>query len=774
MENKESYENENVGFGIRPIQSSIIVYPTGEVGDRGFQSCIEHDSKSGHYLYASEFDGFLKKENLGKYSTKFNNIINAITQCKGIVFVYSKYINTGILSLALALEEYGFMQFKTSGTSHIFQTKNTRDDGNNFCSIHNKHRRNMTSSELKKFSQASYIYLSSETSNIDELVRQCNTEENKYGRTIKVILGSAVTGQGLNFKNIRQVHIVEPWYHFNALEQSVGRAIRRESHAVLPEKERNVTVFLHTATVPKTHEDAKIRVETYDERAYRIAYHKKVHMAEVERLLKVNAVDCELLRKGNQYTEKQYPIIRDIVDSFGNSRKTPIYDRENSMICDFQSCEYKCTVSDKGEINTDTHLPYHENDKSSIYREIIKQSFINDSNYTSDGLLEEVKKNADKIGINSTDDEPIIYKCITDMVEHTDIIYNSNFEPGIITAYQDTYVFTPLPLMEKQVEGRKSEKEFRNVSLPVLYRNFPNPMLKNSISQSPDKQIVELDASHLITKKEKVLRDISQTVENIYNDAKQDIETMYASYPQKRTTSLSKLIPTQEELVQYKFMSLIETGLEDTERTQLLISTVEKAYLKQALDEKEKAIIDYYSMPNRQTYIINTPTPMSAIIIYNSAGKVQIYSMGRSNKFEQLDSLSEKWKAFEWSSEVPKDQKIYGWISPKSRGDRKKAFYLYNVSHKNGRAIKVSKKSVIRGSICGTSSRPDNIVDIINTLTGQSIKYEEERKGIRNKLQVCDELELIMRHVDKVLGTDKIRYFYRTEEIYAHATSKDE
>jgi hypothetical protein len=131
---------------------------------------------------------------------------------------------------------------------------------------------------------------------------------------------------------------------------------------------------------------------------------------------------------------------------------------------------------------------------------------------------------------------------------------------------------------------------------------------------------------------------------------------------------------------------------------------------------------------------------------------------------------ADKMEKYKWSPTVPADQKIYGWVSSKVRGEKKKVFYLYNVSQKgDGRAVKISKKTVIRGSICGTSSRPENIVELINTLTGQQIKYEEERKGVRNKIQICDELELIMRHVDKVSGTDKMRYFYRTEEIYAHS-----
>ena len=102
-------------------------------------------------------------------------------------------------------------------------------------------------------------------------------------------------------------------------------------------------------------------------------------MAEVERLLKVNAVDCELLRKGNQYTKNNYDIWKSIEDSHGNVREVPIFDKEGSMICDLQSCEYKCEIKDDAynqDVDKSTYLPLHEDDKSIFYKEIIKQVLL--------------------------------------------------------------------------------------------------------------------------------------------------------------------------------------------------------------------------------------------------------------------------------------------------------------------------------------------------------------------------------------------------------------
>jgi hypothetical protein len=784
MENKASYENENVGFGIRPMQASIMVFPTGDVGDRGFQTCIQYDATKGVYSYAeSKYEGFLKRENVNRYSSKIKNILDAVMSSKGIVFIYSKYINSGILPLALALEESGFMNYGSDGKkTHWFNSKTTRDDGNNFCAVNNKHKKDMTTGELARFSQASYIYLSSTTPNIDELLRRCNSEENRYGKNIKVIIGSAVTGQGLNFKNIRQVHIVEPWYHFNALEQSIGRAIRRESHSALPDEERNVTVFIHVSTLPSSHPDYEKRIETYDERAYRIAYHKKVHMAEVERLLKVNAVDCELLRKGNQYTEKQYPIIRNIVDSFGYTRRVPIYDKENSMICDLQSCEYKCAVDSPSadsvavKENTDTYIPYHENDKVAIYKEIIKQVFINDSNYTTDGLLKETMKKAEELGIHASADEPVILQSVTEMVENRDIVYNSEFQSGVIVAYQDTYVFTPLSLMERPSGLRATKPEFRNVSLPTLYRGFPNPMLRMDVKHDPDKKIIELYMERRIEEEKKVERELDKVMEESYEIARDSIESQYRSYPLNESDDRRKsnnLIPTQDQLIKYKFMSLFEMNLDDNERLHVILDIAEKSYLKKVLTPIETIIRDYYDTPSRQTYIIHKPVPYSAVVYADHEGTMHLYTASREGKFKEIQ-FTDMYKPYQWSAFPVKGQKIYGWISEKVRGDKKKVFYLYNVTDKDtGKSAdekdgmkKTSRKTLIRGSICGTSSKPEKVIQLINNLTKQNINYDTQRKNLRNKIEICDELELILRHLDATIGSKTVRYFYRTEEIY--------
>jgi superfamily II DNA or RNA helicase len=70
-----------------------------------------------------------------------------------------------------------------------------------------------------------------------------NTKENKVGDIIKIIMISPAGAEGINLRNCRQVHILEPYWNEGRIEQVIGRAIRQCHHVDLPMSERTVDVF---------------------------------------------------------------------------------------------------------------------------------------------------------------------------------------------------------------------------------------------------------------------------------------------------------------------------------------------------------------------------------------------------------------------------------------------------------------------------------------------------------------------------------------------------
>ena len=71
------------------------------------------------------------------------------------------------------------------------------------------------------------------------------SSNNIFGEIIKLIMITASGAEGISLKNVRYVHLTEPYWHPVRLEQVIGRARRICSHKDLPEDLQTVKVFLY-------------------------------------------------------------------------------------------------------------------------------------------------------------------------------------------------------------------------------------------------------------------------------------------------------------------------------------------------------------------------------------------------------------------------------------------------------------------------------------------------------------------------------------------------
>lgn len=70
-----------------------------------------------------------------------------------------------------------------------------------------------------------------------ELVRKFNNKE------INVIILTKAGSEGLDFKNTRNLLILDPTWGYSQTEQVIGRAVRYKSHIDLPLKDRHVNIY---------------------------------------------------------------------------------------------------------------------------------------------------------------------------------------------------------------------------------------------------------------------------------------------------------------------------------------------------------------------------------------------------------------------------------------------------------------------------------------------------------------------------------------------------
>ena len=143
--------------------------------------------------------------------------------------------------------------------------------------------------------------------NRDQILKVFNDPKNKRGQIIKVLLITAAGAEGITLKNVRQLHIMEPYWNEVLIRQVIGRAKRMYSHIALPEAERDVTVYRYETTftdVQKEYITRKLGWDldekyTTDEIISMIAQRKQFATDQIEEFMKETAVDCYLNKRDN-------------------------------------------------------------------------------------------------------------------------------------------------------------------------------------------------------------------------------------------------------------------------------------------------------------------------------------------------------------------------------------------------------------------------------------------------------------------------------------------
>jgi hypothetical protein len=103
-----------------------------------------------------------------------------------------------------------------------------------------------------------------------------------------VILTTPKISEGVNFRFVRQVHILDPWWNMSRIEQVIGRGLRTCSHSMLPFEHQNCTVYLHVCRTTS-------KRECFDEYTYRTKVESKaLKIGNVRRLMMESAMDCPI------------------------------------------------------------------------------------------------------------------------------------------------------------------------------------------------------------------------------------------------------------------------------------------------------------------------------------------------------------------------------------------------------------------------------------------------------------------------------------------------
>ena len=274
------------------LQPMNIVYDN-DIGVKGFYNFFSKTKSEDpiELKYTERYKNALlpDEEHLGKYSGKFLNVCNFIRKSKGIVVIYSRFLLSGIIPIAISLEHLGYSR---EGTTNILAKADIVKDKPVYEGITVPKYCILTSDKKEYMGNTK----------IDDLIKVINSPANYNGAKIKVILITPVASEGLSFYNTREIHLIEPWYHFNRADQIIGRGIRNCRHNGLNIENRNVSVFMHASV-----NDDENR-ESIDINAFRISTRKYIESKKVDKLIMDNAIDCHLMKNINYFPKTNFKL----------------------------------------------------------------------------------------------------------------------------------------------------------------------------------------------------------------------------------------------------------------------------------------------------------------------------------------------------------------------------------------------------------------------------------------------------------------------------------
>ena len=391
------------------------------IAKNGLNSILTSSSDKTKYNYRfidESSENIFLKENIGKYSIKIKNILNAIENSEGVVIIYSQFIEAGLIPMALALECNGYKKF---GNNSLF-TK--------------------VESDVKQ--QFNYIMITGDkllTDNLKGELKAITDTNNVNGNIIKVVLLSMAGSEGIDFKFIRQIHIMEPWYNINRMEQIIGRGIRNCSHKDLELVKRNCKIFMHTSLLENK------TIETVDMLLYRKAEIKAIQIGKITRLMKETSVDCILNIELNNYNS-------DVLEKYNKSKLQQILsnnevieftigDRPQTALCDYmETCKYNCNNQEQySEIEDTNSKSYNESfletNNTSIINKI-KDLFLEKYFYTKIEILSFLN-NIKSYSIYS------INNALTELVENSNYIIKDKYgKIGKVINIDELYIFQPI------------------------------------------------------------------------------------------------------------------------------------------------------------------------------------------------------------------------------------------------------------------------------------------------------------------------------------------
>jgi hypothetical protein len=277
--------------------------------DKGYEESIQQTIQE----IKKNSSTFLSPEGLETYSPKFLRILDNIIdpEHKGLHLVYSQFRTLeGIGIFSMVLDENGFTRFKIKkSSSGVWEMDIKEEDkGKPTYALYTGTETAEEKEIIRNIYNGDWDYI---PTSIASVLKSMNNNNN-MGEVIKILMITSSGSEGINLRNTRYVHIMDPYWHPVRTEQVIGRARRICSHKNLPPELQTVEVFIYLMTFTDEQKNGEESIElklkdlskrepkvplTSDEALYEISTIKEEVNTQLITAIKESAIDCSVYAK---------------------------------------------------------------------------------------------------------------------------------------------------------------------------------------------------------------------------------------------------------------------------------------------------------------------------------------------------------------------------------------------------------------------------------------------------------------------------------------------
>lgn len=780
FENIETFENMdtfNHTLLRPPLEALNITYPILDdtepekyFGEEGFNGAIKPVGKNQfdykpHIL--KEYGRIFHPSNIANYSIKISNICESIRNSEGIVIIYSEYLRDGIWPMAMALEEMGFTRYCCNSDIKNILHSSTSELLDS--------RTMLPRSQVARdeFSPAKYIMITGtrdfSPSNTED-VQYATLPDNKDGSKVKVIIISRTGAEGLDFKCIRQVHILEPWYNMSRIEQIIGRGVRNLSHCRLPFEQRNVQLFLHGTILEDSNEEAS------DMYLYRLAEKKSIRIGRVTRIMKTIAADCNLNIGQTNFTAEKllsHNANKNIKQKLSD-KSTIVFkagDQPFTDICDYmETCDFQCSphidskkLNNPKNINSMTYFESFALSNKQTIAKRIQELFYEKHVYTRDQLV---------MALNTPRPIPpeqifsVLSLFIYSKGRGIGQLIDKNGRTGYLVNYKDKYAFQPFEMTDTHIDIWEREtpipyiRSHINLELPkevdksVVMKFGKDTEAKGTNSTNPPESIPVQNNFMIIL--EYLAQNFVKTQTPI--EIFQGNKDWYEHFSNLRILLNTTYKISQSQLDEYAIYHSLDT-LTHTDKVILLNYLYDPKInngedLGDLLNKMRKYVSEYFEKKVMES--VDRPD-MLGIILCGRNNIVKIFVKSREDsEWKETDEMDIELFREDVTRLLPANDKkwfnLIGFIS-----EFKEHEFVFKTKY-----IGLTQKN--KGARCDSAGKSD-IIKKINDLILEE-KYTTANTANIMLTGMCGMLEILMREYTRIRKNGLI-YFFTAEESAA-------